>query len=178
MNEETINTQAESKKKEKEKKQKGPFVVILLLIIIIILLLLHSCDGRGGTDDTIGHVGTAGEIAMMDPDELQARVDETVEQGMFQVFMNTEVDIDSDNNMDLMIQNSQNNHYDCIVRIYMDDEEIYHSGIISPGYKLESDVLDKELEPGSYPCKAAFCVLNEDGTEFNQVGLKITLVKK
>ena len=60
----------------------------------------------------------------------------------------------------------------------MDDKEIYHSDVISPGYKLETDQLSKKLDSGTYPCTAYFCVLNEDGSEYNRIGLEITLEKQ
>ena len=172
-----------SEKKDKNKEKNWLWVVIVVLIAIIILLLLRSCDMsilgghfRNPTYGTSGEI-VQGEIEYMTSEEIQQKVNETVAKGMFQVFMNTKITVNENNEMDLKIQNNKNNHYDCYVVIMQGNSQIYKSGVISPGYKLESDILQIDLDDGTYDCVAYFCVLNNEGSETNRVGLEIKLTK-
>lgn len=142
--------------------------IAVTVIIIIILLLLRACCPSGG----------AAEFGVIDlPDKATAvrMVNDAVERGMFQVFMNTDIAVDEEGYASLLIQNSEANHYSCYVLIEDDGKEIYRSEVIHPGYKIEWDKLETEIGPGVHHCDAYFCILDESGKEFNRVGLKIKI---
>lgn len=165
-------------KRDKKKSRKTLWAVIVILVLIILALMLKSC-GAEPQELQFSPSGeiVQGEIELMDQETLQNKVNEVVEKGMFQVFMNTKIQVDSQNTMNVKIQNNQSNHYDCYVIITMDGKNIYQSAVLSPGYKLERDTLPINLGEGTHECVAYFCVLNEEGNEINRIGLEITLTK-
>lgn len=168
-------------KKENGNRKWPYFISILILLVIIIILLLSRCSVEKQPDTpqfaSSGEI-VAGEIDMMTDEEIQAKVNETVEKGMFQVFMNTDITVEKDGNMDVLIQNNKNNHYDCYVIIYDEDgNQLYKSSTIAPGYKLEADKLQGDLKDGKYNCVAQFCVLNDEGQEINRIGVEVHLTK-
>lgn len=178
-----MREQEKERRNKCDEKSNTLLVVIGILAIIIILLLLKSCSGadnveRGDIQFSSSGEIVQGEIELMNQEVIQRKVNETVEKGMFQVFMNTKIKVDNQNEMNVKIQNSQNNNYDCYVIITMNEQTIYKSGVISPGYKLEYDTLPINLDAGTHDCVAYFCVLNDEGNEINRVGLNITLTKE
>ena len=100
------------------------------------------------------------------------------DESMFQVFINSEMVVTSNNQVDFRIQNTENNFHPCYVEIMENQKTLYKSDIINPGYKLESDELDENLEPGVHNCVAYFHVLNDDGNEINKIGVDVTIRSK
>ena len=83
--------------------------------------------------------------------DLQAEIDKAVKQGMFNVFMNTNVVFkDGNSKGNMMIQNIDTNIYPMYVEIYNDDIFLYKSDIIDPGYKIE------EAKPLKAPLSSLF----------------------
>ena len=67
------------------------------------------------------------------------------------------------------------------VQIPLDDtgEVIYETGIIDPGYHIQSDKLDRPLEKGVYPATAMFTAYDpETGDEVGRAGAKISITVK
>lgn len=169
-----------NRKEDKDKKVKQRIFKIgaLILLLIILILLLFKCSSD--IDNTLPINDSPikqGTINLPTKEEAQELVDKAVEQGMFQVFMNTGITVNSNNEANLLIQNSENNHYPAYVEIYNGDDLLYKSDTIKPGYKLEVDKLQKELDAGKYECNAYFHVLDND-SEINQIGLSVTITKE
>lgn len=176
----------EEKRKGSDKRRLIIKISVIIAIIIILLLLLFKCstdyykpNELEIPDDNI----VEGIIEIPDDQrsmEIQSEVDEIVKQGMFQVFMNTTITINEEGFANLLIQNSENNHYPVYVDISCGDKTIYKSGIIQTGYKLEQDKIVEDLEPGVYECKATFHILDSSDTtkEINTVGLSVIIEKK
>lgn len=152
-------------------------ITFIILIIIIILLLLRSCGTDTSTPISDSSI-EQGIINIESGEDIQKRVNDVVEQGMFQVFMNTKIHVNSENEADLLIQNAESNHYAAYVEICIDDESIYKSGIIQPGYKLERDTIQADLALGTYDCTAYFHVVDENNSEINSIGLQIKITKE
>lgn len=92
-------------------------------------------------------------------EEIQAELNKKVEEGMINISMNTSpVFADGTSEGNLMIVNSSANHYPQIVYIVRNDtnEEIYRSGGIPVGSKIENAPLDVDLPAGTYECTAYF----------------------
>lgn len=57
----------------------------------------------------------------------------------------------------------------CMTVILLNDQDgsrLYESGMIDPGYYIESVYLEKRLEPGVYPCTVLFQFYEPDGDRF------------
>ena len=165
------------------KENKGKIIDIILVIIIVILasaLLFTRCSSNSGDQVTENTGGVQMGIIDMpeSKEDIQGRLNEIVEKGMFQIFINTDISIDKQNMADVMIQNSMNNHYDCYVEILYQNEIIYKSDILKPGYKIEFDTIDKFNESGEYDCIAYFHVIDsERNVEVNTIGVDVTVNK-
>lgn len=171
--EQVVQSEEDNKKKSKHTTLKIIGIIILLLLI---LLILFKCSYN---PDTIKSSGIEkGVINLASKEDTQLLVNQAVEQGMFQVFMNTDIQVNSNKEANLLIQNSKQNHYSTYIVIYKDDEVIYKSDIIEPGYKLEKDRIEYELEPGVHECTAYFIVLDNNGKELNKIGLQVRMAKE
>lgn len=123
-----------------------------------------------------------GSIEMVDPAadrDLQAEVNQIVDENMFNVFMNTDIVFENGKAKgNLLIQNTESNKAPVLVEIYTADsnELIYKSYEIPAGYKIESAKLNKPLEKGTHKCIAYFNVLNEETKEVrNKIGLNVNI---
>ena len=169
------NDQQETDKKKAKRRIIRICTLIFLIILLLLLLFKCSYDYQQPISDNRIEQG----VIDIPKDKAQQIVNEAVEQGMFQVFMNTNIKVDSENEANLLIQNSESNHYSAYVEIYNNDKLLYKSETIAPGYKLEQDKLQADLDPGTYDCKAIYHVIDPStNSEINQVGLSVNLVKE
>lgn len=174
---ETQNQQTDNKAK-KRKIALWVKIAGVIGVIILLLLLLHMCGQKkepemtGGV--TFGVIDLEDGQSNVDPQELANSI---VEQNQFRVFINTEIVVDAKRQADLMIQNDEANHYDCYVELIDNDtgKTLYKSDVVSPGFKIESDKLDKKLSEGVHNATAYFHVLDEDGSEINKIGVATTI---
>lgn len=150
--------------------------VLALIVIVLIVLLLRSC-GADTNNDTTPHrlfFDNAAVEGGWDEEDLDAIVDnlnEKVEAGMINISMNTApVFSDGTSAGNLMIVNESCNNYPQIVVITRNDtgEEIYHSGGIPVGSKIEAAKLATDLPAGTYECTAMFH--NVDPTTGDSLG--------
>ena len=174
--------QVESGENQKRKVDKARICKILILIGILLLLLLFltMCGARGNKNSS---GGVSLGVIDMDAEEnagidLQGMANAVVDESMFQVFINTEMVVPSNGQVDFRIQNTEANFYPCWVEVVEGDVVLYTSDIIPPGYKLESDELDMPVSAGLHNCVAYFHVMDEDGAEINKVAVDVTILSK
>lgn len=120
-----------------------------------------------------------GGLTVKSKDEVQAELNQKVEEGMINISMNTSpVFADGASKGDLFIVNSERNNYPQVVYIVLKDtqEEIYRSGAIPVGSKIEYAPLDVDLDPGVYDCVAYFNNVDlETGDYLGTAGAEIQL---
>lgn len=184
---EKATKETEKAEKEKEQQEKDrkllkrlkvhTIIQYILIIILFILLFLMRC--------TCGSDMKKGTINMEQPKsraDLQKDVDESVLNGMFNVFMNTTpVFEDGKSKGNLLIQNVETNKAPVIVEIYnkVDNKLIYKSDELPAGYKIEQGRLLMDLDKGIYDCVARFRVLDAETKETkNIIGLNVTITVK
>lgn len=179
MNNEEIRDEPQYQEQEQNNKKKKRNKIITFIIMIILLLLLlsrccSSCSNLSPSDISQGEIEWNQPRASRD---LQAEIDKAVEQGMFNVFMNTNIVFQDGNSKgNMMIQNIDTNVYPMYVEIYHDDTLLYKSDIIDPGYKIEEAKLDTALSKGTYDCTAYFYVTDSNKQEVqNKIGLNIKI---
>ena len=101
----------------------------------------------------------------LSPEEIAEKLNEKVAEGMINISMNTAPYFeDSTAEGNLMIVNESINNYPQKVQIVRNDtgEQIYESGAIAVGSKIERAKLDVELPAGEYECTAYFSNLDPD----------------
>ena len=118
----------------------------------------------------------------LSPEEIAEKLNEKVAEGMINISMNTAPYFENgaaDGN--LMIVNESINNYPQKVQIVRNDtgEQIYESGAIAVGSKIERAKLNTALPAGTYECTAYFHNLNpETGEIIGTAGAIITITVK
>ena len=104
----------------------------------------------------------------LSPEEIEAALNEKVTEGMINISMNTAPYFeDGASEGNVMIVNESINNYPQKVQIVRNDtgEQLYESGAIAVGSKIERAKLDVVLPAGTYECTAFFHNLNPDTGE-------------
>lgn len=118
----------------------------------------------------------------LSPEELEAALNEKVAEGMINISMNTAPYFENGSgDGNLMIVNESINNYPQKVQIVCNDtgEQIYESGAIAVGSKIERAKLDTELLAGTYECTAYFHNLDpETGEIIGTAGAIINITIK
>ena len=172
MNNEDIRKELQSQEQNNKKKKRNKIIIVIIVLISLPLFLVRCNPLR--SDISKGEIDWDQPRASRD---LQAEIDKAVEQGMFNVFMNTNVVFkDGQSKGNMMIQNIETNRYPMYVEIYHDNTLLYKSDIIEPGYKIEEAKLDTPLSKGTYDCTAYFYVTDNNKEEVqNKIGLNIKI---
>lgn len=115
----------------------------------------------------------------LSPEEIEARLNEKVAEGMINISANTApIFEDGASEGNLMLVNESINNYPQMVQIVRNDtgEQIYESGAIAVGSKIERAQLDVVLPAGTYECTAYFHNLDpESGAIIGTAGAIITI---
>ena len=118
----------------------------------------------------------------LSPEEIEARLNEKVAEGMINISANTApIFEDGASEGNLMLVNESINNYPQMVQIVRNDtgEQIYESGAIAVGSKIERARLDVVLPAGTYECTAYFHNLDpESGAIIGTAGAIITITVK
>ena len=118
----------------------------------------------------------------LSPEEIEARLNEKVAEGMINISANTApIFEDGSSEGNLMLVNESINNYPQKVQIVRNDtgEQIYESGAIAVGSKIERAKLDVVLPAGTYECTAMFHNLDPvSGETIGTAGAIITITIK
>jgi hypothetical protein len=98
---------------------------------------------------------------------------------MFNARMNVDWTFDSSHSTssDAYVANSEINSHVIYFEIILDDsgDTIYTSPNMAINTKLQNLTLDCDLAAGDYPATCMYHLLNDDGSEFSQVGVAVTV---
>ena len=118
----------------------------------------------------------------LSPEEIAEKLNAKVAEGMINISMNTAPYFeDGKAEGNVMIVNESINNYPQKVQIVRNDtgEQIYESGAIAVGSKIERAKLNTALPAGTYECTAYFHNLNpETGEIIGTAGAIITITVK
>ena len=154
--------------------------------IIFIIVTLRSPMTKEETRAKAGIVYDSAAVEggwdNLSPEEIAEKLNEKVAEGMINISMNTAPYFeDSTAEGNLMIVNESINNYPQKVQIVRNDtgEQIYESGAIAVGSKIEHAKLDAALPAGTYECTAYFHNLNpETGEIIGTAGAIINITIK
>ena len=154
----------------------------IFLITRLVSKQLTKEDARGQTGIVYDSSAVEGGWDNLSPEEIAEKLNEKVAEGMINISMNTAPYFENgaaDGN--LMIVNESINNYPQKVQIVRNDtgEQIYESGAIAVGSKIERTKLDVTLPAGTYECTAYFHNLNpETGEIIGTAGAIINITIK
>ena len=154
----------------------------IFLITRLVSKPLTKEDARGQTGIVYDSSAVEGGWDNLSPEEIAEKLNEKVAEGMINISMNTAPYFENgtaDGN--LVIVNESINNYPQKVQIIRNDtgEQIYESGAIAVGSKIERAKLDVALPAGTYECTAYFHNLDpETGEIIGTAGAIINITIK
>ena len=151
----------------------------IFLITRLVSKPLTKEDARGQTGIVYDSSAVEGGWDQMTPEEIEAALNNKVSEGMINISMNTAPYFENGTaEGNLMLVNESINNYPQMVQIVRNDtgEQIYESGAIAVGSKIERARLDVDLPAGTYECTAYFHNLDpESGAIIGTAGAIITI---
>jgi len=154
----------------------------IFLITRLVSKPLTKEDARGQTGIVYDSSAVEGGWDNLSPEEIAEKLNEKVAEGMINISMNTAPYFeDGKAEGNVMIVNESINNYPQKVQIVRNDtgEQIYESGAIAVGSKIEHAALDVELPAGTYECTAMFHNLDPvSGETIGTAGAIITITVK
>ena len=138
---------------------------ILALCALAVSAALCSMRTVENTDDDTWKDPTAqvGYYAGKSDEEIQADLNAKVAEGMFNISINSLIEVDANAQANARIENIAANRFDMKVVIAPTDSPndiLYESGALSPGEYIQTIGLNRSLEPGHVPCTATFTALD------------------
>lgn len=172
---------------EQKKKKKGLIALVIILIAVVAGLLGYIFLVKPQADEQAAREAIAAEknaemgiIPGMSEEDIEARLNEKVAEGMLNVACNPNpVFPDGKSEGNLRIENIPGNQYAVTVSVTLDEtgEEVYRSGLIEPGYFVENVRLDADLGKGEYPGLALFTAYDrETGPEAGTAGVRVNIL--
>ena len=131
----------------------------IFLITRLVSKPLSKEEARAKAGIVYDSSATEGGWDNLSPEEIEARLNEKVAEGMINISMNTAPYFENGTSEgNVMIVNESINNYPQQVEFIRNDtgEQIYQSKAIPVGSKIERAALDVELPAGSYECTAMF----------------------
>ena len=151
----------------------------IFLITRLVSKPLTKEDARGQTGIVYDSSAIEGGWDNLSPEEIAEKLNEKVAEGMINISANTApIFEDGASEGNLMLVNESINNYPQMVQIVRNDtgEQIYESGAIAVGSKIERARLDVVLPAGTYECTAYFHNLDlESGAIIGTAGGIITI---
>ena len=151
----------------------------IFLITRLVSKPLTKEDARGQTGIVYDSSAVEGGWDNLSPEEIAEKLNEKVAEGMINISANTApIFEDGSSEGNLMLVNESINNYPQKVQIVRNDtgEQIYESGAIAVGSKIERTKLDVVLPAGTYECTAYFHNLDpETGDMIGTAGAIITI---
>ena len=177
--------------RETRSKDITVYAIIFLVLLVgagifLAVRLLHKPADAALADSKSGIVYDSSAVEggwdNLSPEEIEARLNEKVAEGMINISANTApIFEDGSSEGNLMLVNESINNYPQKVQIVRNDtgEQIYESNAIPVGSKIERATLDVTLPAGTYECTAYFHNLDpESGAIIGTAGAVITITVK
>lgn len=163
--------------RETRSKDITVYAIIFLVLLVgagifLAVRLLHKPADTGLADSKSGIIYDSSAVEggwdQMTPEEIEAALNNKVAEGMINISANTApIFEDGASEGNLMLVNESINNYPQKVQIIRNDtgEQIYESGAIAVGSKIERAKLDVALPAGTYECTAYFHNLDPETGE-------------
>ena len=177
--------------RETRSKDITVYAVIFLVLLIgagifLAVKLMHKPADAALADSKSGIIYDSSAVEggwdNLSPEEIAERLNQKVEEGMINISMNTAPYFETGTaEGNLMLVNESINNYPQKVQIVRNDtgEQIYESGAIAVGSKIERAKLDVVLPAGTYECTAYFHNLDpETGEIIGTAGAIINITIK
>ncbi len=167
----------ESQSVEKKSSSNKLLVIIIVFLLAVIGVGAFFVLKGSSNQEEVADSGIAGYDAniILNADDLKEN-EQKVGYGMMNLNFDNKIVIENGKDGTCDISNKETNSHDMYVSLWLDDtqEEIYRSGIIPLGAKIEKLELKTPLEVGEYTGTLVF-VQVEDGKDIGKVNVEVTL---
>lgn len=169
-----------------KKKSSKKLIIVLLMFVVVAAVIgaivIIKIKGDSDSDKEDGILEYEANVIVDDPADFQAAMDEMAEkakEGQMSLHMQTEAYSKDGKTFSCFLANSEKNNYDMFMVFYDDEtqEEIYRTGLIPIGARIEEFVLEKPLTEGNHSITIVFNQVEEDKkTIHSQVNVGLTLI--
>ncbi len=170
-----------------QKKEKRTNYIILLVIIILLLVgvmavLTSRLFSTKEEEKSTGRLVYEANVVVEDAESLQDAVDkmyEKAKEGQMALEMQTEATSRDGKKFKCYLANSKRNNYDMFMVFYLDEtqEEIYRTGLIPIGARIENFDLEEPLKSGNHEITIVFNQVEDDQETIHaQVNVGLTLI--
>lgn len=177
----------ESEKNEKKQKNKKVLLCMAVFMLLCAALVLLLCrllfpEKESAEKEAGNGLEYESNVVLDDQDELQKAVDalyEKAAKGQMALEMQTQASSKDGSQFTCYLANAKKNTYDMYMVLYLDDtqEEIYRSGLIPVGGRLEEFTISQTLEAGNHEATLVYNQVEEDRqTVHAQVNVGLTLI--
>lgn len=143
-------------KKEKQRKKvlrRRVKRVLGILAILLLCLMVYRC-GRNNPDPTSEYETKVDEIVEIDDSQQQEELNAIVEEGKMNVNYSSKALFVGDTSERFNVKNIENNHYPIVFSLYDEEDNcIYTSKKIEPGYEMKKIQLEQKLSKGVHEGK-------------------------
>lgn len=169
---------------EEDKKKKSRLLLLLLLLLFAIAGGLGYYFFSNQTEPiqvvSGDYLPDTKDAKKMTDKEIKEAEQKVVDDSKFNMVIKSEAVFENgDSEGSLYIQNPIQNSYPINVEIHLDsnNELVYSSGAMEPGYEINGARLDKKLAKGEYPATATFNIFDPSTKEkCGQVQAGITIL--
>ena len=178
----------EDKKKASGSNSKILVIIIAILAVVLIgvvlFFVLNGKNDNNKEEETSRSSGLQYEAHVItdDPEKLQDAVEklyEKAKEGQMTLSMKNQAVSTDGINFACYLGNDIKNNYDMYMVLYRDDtqEEIFRSGLIPIGSRIEEFQVTKKIEPGTYEGTLVYNQVEEDKETIHaQVNVGLTLI--
>lgn len=139
------------KKAESRNKKKGMLVIVCVMLVLTLAMVSRSCAPELAVSQYEEHVN---QITEIDYSKQQEALNAVVEEGKMNVNYKSKAVFQGTVSEQFNIKNIKNNHHPIVFELLDENENcIYASKKIEPGYELNKIELQKELSKGIHECK-------------------------
>lgn len=146
-----------------EKKKKKRLLLLLLLLLFAIaaggIYYYYSTKTEPVQVVSGDYLPETKDAKKMSDKELKAAEQKAVDASKFNMVIKSEAVFEtSDSEGSLYIQNPVENGYpiNVVIRLDSNNEQVYSSGAIQPGYEINGAKLEQQLSKGKHPATATF----------------------
>lgn len=166
-------------------KKQTIIIVIMTIILIGAAAVIGALAWKGRQPEPAAQKASGvydTNVVLDDPKTLQDAVDEMLQkaaEGQMAIEMQVVANSTDGENFNCYLANSIENSYDMYMVLYLDEtgEEIYRSGLIPLGGRIESFQISKKLSPGTHICTVEYNQVEADGvTPHAQVNVGLDLI--
>lgn len=157
------NERSSMDKTNEEKKKKKRLLLLLLLLLLVVsaggLYYYFSTKTEPVQVVSGDYLPETKGAKKMSDKEVKAAEQKAVDASKFNMVIKSEAVFETgDSEGSLYIQNPVENGYpiNVVIRLDSNNEQIYSSGAIQPGYEINGAKLDKKLAQGDHPATATF----------------------